>query len=143
MVNPIIGVLGVPLARLVQLVTSITLVNNTAKTQDITCPAGKRWVLLSFQVTNRDDVSRDITAYKYKEAAKTNLIKNYILGQTVTTLTSVMYPSKALSDYKEMEHTLDIYDEGNTLSVYWAAGGASTGIVDADGLVLEYLETDV
>lgn len=137
------GELGVPLARLVQLVTEVVLANNTAKNIDTTVPAGKRWRLLNIKVANPDDVARNINILKYLEAAKTHLISTYVHIEEIGVAASLNVPSKNHTDERERELiTPDIYDAGNTINVIWAAGGASAGGTDADGLVIEYLEID-
>jgi len=144
MSQPIMGVLGVPLARLVQAVTSITLVNNTSKTEDVTVPAGKRWRLLGIKITNPDDVQRAISITKYKEAAKTNIIRTLVSYATLGAGGEANWPNSrtALINTNELFHE-EILDAGNIISVTWVTGGASTGGTDADGLVVEYLEVDV
>lgn len=137
--------------KLVQDVTSITLANNTAKTEDNTVPANKRWLLLNIRITNPDDVTRTVTVYKYKEAAKTNIIKQWE-GVDIATTGAINLPkNQMLADankgsnraHAEFPKQGDVCDAGNTISVTWAAGGASSGGTDADGLVLEYLEVDM
>lgn len=137
------GELGVPLARLVQLVTSITLVNNTGKTQDTTTPAGKRWLILSIKAFNIDDVARNIKIVKWLEAGKTNILQQIAFHADVAQNHQLSWPINQVDveEYTESFYTL-IMDAGNTLTVTWPTGGASTGGVDADGLVIEYLEID-
>jgi hypothetical protein len=125
-----------------QAVTSITLVNNTAKTEDVTVPAGKRWVLQSIKVTNPDNVTRTIQGVLYKEAGKTNHIAQIL---KVTNLAASGRhqaphdsPAQALDTFHDVRGR--ILAAGNTISIIWATGGASAGGTDADGLVIEYLE---
>lgn len=130
-----------PAGELKQAVTSITLVNNTAKTQDVTVPAGVMWKVLNIKAINQDDVNRNITIVKYKEAAKTNFIKNLAYKANVAAGGgSLQWPNtQSGNDFPSAWHE-EIAVTGNTYAITWAAGGASTGSVDADGLVIEYLE---
>lgn len=124
-----------------QVVTSITLVNATAKTQDTTVPSNKKWVLLSVKAVNADNVNRVITLTIYKEAAKTNVIK-VLDSASIVAGTAMQYPSNQSDRAKQTNATkpAEILTDGNTLTAHWASGGASAGGTDADGLVLEYLE---
>jgi len=129
--------------RLIQSVTSITLVNNTLKTVDFTMVAGKRWILKNVKIVNPDDVQRVTDLSKYKTVAKTNKIKtmlNVTLGVGVT----MNWPNSVnqANDQASRNFQPEILIEGNTVTVAWAGGGASAGGTDADGLVVEYLELD-
>ncbi len=138
------GELGVPLARLVQAVTSVVLVNNTALTIDTTVPVGKRWLLLNIRATNPDNVDRVIDIWKYLEAAKTNAIKRYGRFTAVGTAEYVNIPNSDVDNLTDNRFltTPEVLDVGNTIYVNWGAGGASAGATDVNGLVIEYLEID-
>jgi len=124
-------------------VTSITLANNTAKTVDSTVPANKRWLLLGVKAMNPDDVGRDLYIDHYKEAAKTNLIRR-LAAETPAAGARTQWPSSVAGDVtKTPKHDLMVMDAGETISILWAAGGASSGGTDADGLVVDYLEVQV
>jgi len=131
--------------KLVQAVTSIVLVNATAKTQDTTVGTGKRWLLLGIKAVNGDDVTRNITMSIYKEAAKTNLLRNLYYEAAIGANGGVaQWPNCQIQITNYLHNWAPILLEaGNTISVVWASGGASTGSTDADGLVVEYLEVDV
>jgi len=121
-------------------------VNNTAKTQDITVPQGERWVLLGVKMANGDDVTRDVSCMVYKEAAKTNLLKSLFYYAAVGAGSIRLWPSwpsGGTSGAFIYQTHLIVLDPGNTLSCIWATGGASTGAVDADGLVVEYLKVEI
>lgn len=131
-----------PAGKIGQEVTSVTLANNTAKTVDTTVPAGKKWILISIKITNPDDVQRTCSMYKYKEAAKTNVIKIYD-SSAVGAGGTAQHPNSITGVRTATEfhpQPAEILAPGNTISVGWAAGGASSGGTDADGLVIEYLE---
>jgi len=132
-----------PAGQIHKEVTSVTLVNGTAKTLDTVVPAGKVWKLDGIKAINCDDVNRNISATIYKEAGKTNEIKS-IASVTVTTLQRIQWPSNddLAQLVSNIEHDI-ILEAGNTISIVWASGGASTGATDADGLVIEYREVAV
>lgn len=127
-----------------QEVTEIVLVNNVEKVVDITVPTGKLWLLLSIKMVNDDDVNRTSTINKYKEAAKTNLITTLVAGLVILANGGLMHWPNNYVD--AMDAKSPFYPEllvaGNLLSIIWAAGGASAGATDVDGLVIEYLEID-
>ena len=136
-----------PAGKHEQEVTSVTLVDNTAKTNDITVPTGKRWLLQRIKVTNCDDVTRDITITLYKEAAKINVLCKLAFKADVAANAAeeMMWPSfrvDTMNFWYEAARPL-ILSAGNTIEVVWATGGASTGATDADGQVVDYLEIDV
>lgn len=129
--------------KLNQSVISVTLVNNTAKTIDITVPAGKRWMFLGLKITNPDNVARNINVHLYKEAGKTNLIKRILVQTGVAASGERYYPNSVTATLTVMSFYVPTFLEGgNTIESVWAAGGASAGGTDADGLVIEYLEID-
>lgn len=117
---------------------SITLVNNTAKTQDVTVPANELWVLQSVKITNPDDVTRNVTITLWNEAAKTNKIL-VLDSQNIATTDRLQIPSNDDHAYNFSNASKDfVLAAGMTIEVVWAAGGASTGATDADGLVIFY-----
>lgn len=130
--------------KLVQAVTSVTLVNNTALTIDITVPTGKRWILLGIKAVNCDDVSRVIVMTKYKESAKTNVVVLYG-SPSVAAGAMVVWPATTAASTSRWSASMpgEILEPGNTITVQWVAGGVSAGATDADGLVIEYLEVDI
>jgi len=123
-------------------VSSITLVNNTLLNDDVTVPAGRRWLILGIRAVNDDDVDRVITIWKYLEAAATNPICVLMQGTATAGGGSVVFPnSQDSASYPS--HLPHLCKEGNMIRVQWAAGGASAGSVDANGLIMEYLELNV
>lgn len=124
-------------------VTSITLANNTAKTVDKAPGIGKKWLLLGFKFTNPDDVARDVNVIKYKEAAKTNQIKVLFSESGIAASAYRQWPEAASNNLIQKRPPWpEILNEAETLEFAWAAGGASAGGTDADGLVVEYIEVD-
>jgi len=126
-------------------ITSVTLVNNTLKTIDVTVPSGKQWLLLSIRVVNSDDVTRAISVLRYQEAGKTNLLDSIVVedvgaGGFQQMPNRVTGNAATIGRYSRGAHMPTVMDGGETISVIWAAGGASTGATDADGLVIEILE---
>jgi len=129
--------------KLVQEVTSITLVNNTEKLETASPGTGKRWLLLGVRMLNPDDVNRVLVIDKYKEAAKTNLVKRLVVA-TLGPAGAMQWPYGVPTETEKRSGTPpEILEAGNTLEFKWSAGGASTGGTDADGLVVEYLEIDL
>lgn len=127
-----------------QEVTSITLVNNVAFTEDVTVPAGKQWLLTNIKIINPDDVTRNISITIYKEAAKTNVLF-LLLSAVAFTATSLRNLPSAIPAALSPSHNLIPPIElvaGNVINILWAAGGASTGATDADALVICYKEID-
>lgn len=127
---------------MVQLVTSVEVVNNTAKTIDVTVPANQEWMIQHIKIVNPDDVSRVTTIIAYIEAAKTNILAE-LMSLTMTTLQTIYWAHNELttSATKLIEMTSQMpltLIAGNTISFVWASGGASTGATDADGLVVAY-----
>lgn len=121
---------------------TVTLANNTALTINFTCPANKKWLLLGVTIHNPDDVNRDVTLRKFKEAGKTNLIAP-LQSKTIAATQEYVWPNQAnVGDRSRQISTspAELLIAGNTLEVVWAAGGASAGGTDTDGLVFEYLE---
>lgn len=132
-----------------QVVTSVVLVNATAKTLDTVVPTGKRWKLLGVKAINGDDVTRDINVFIYKEPAKTNVLRKLIRIDAVLANGGVcQWPNyhvttTATTGCNALHQPAEvILAAGNVISVVWATGGASTGATDTDGLVIEYLEID-
>lgn len=132
--------------RLIQKVTSVTLVNNVTLNENVSVPAGKMWKLLSVKMMNPDDVARDFYIFKYLEVARTNLIKKLAQGVAIAANAAFYWPNArtnaATTDRQPLWHD-EFLAEFNTLNFNWSAGGASAGGTDADGLVLEYLEYDM
>jgi len=132
-----------PAGQIHKEVTSLTLVNATAKTLDTTVPAGKVWKLESIKAINCDDVDRSITIRIFKEAGKTNELK-LLYALTTVTLQRVQWPNN--DDLAALDSNIAheiLLEAGNTINVVWGSGGASTGATDADGLVVEYQEVAV
>jgi hypothetical protein len=117
-------------------ITSITLVNNTSKTQDITVPTDTLYYLQSIKATNPDDVARTITIALYNEAAKTNKIL-VLLSTSIGAAGEINWPSSVTGSVAQsgLPNKL-LLGPFMTISVTWSAGGASAGGTDADGLVV-------
>lgn len=122
--------------------TSITVTNNTAKTQDITVPADEKWVIETIKTVNPDDVARVIGGNLYLTSSKSILI-TALFSQSANANVRVQYPSLTVSTiYNWMIPEL-VLGPGMTLSFTWAAGGASSGGTDADGLVIMYRKLNI
>lgn len=127
-----------------QEVTSITLVNNAAHTEDISVPSGKRWKLISIKMINCDNVARDLSIVVYKEAAKSNLLFQLVAATSVNANYPLHWPCFITGLVDAIYWYFDcILTGANKISCIWAAGGASSGATDTDGLVITYLELPV
>jgi len=126
-------------------ITSVTLVNNTAKDVDITVPTGKRWMILGVRAVNADSVNRVMYTFIYNEAAKTSLIEILDDPGTINAGSSWQWPSGRAPTSLHISSAwhIIILEAGNTINIHYNAGGASAGSVDADGLVVQALEIDV
>jgi len=105
--------------------TQVVFVNNTAKTVNITVPAGERWFLLWGKIINADDVARNcsVAIYDVDNAIIGTLrelaalaASGYELLKTVPGTISLLDPSNPV-----------ILEAGDYVNFYWAAGGASAG----------------
>lgn len=143
MSNALIADHGVPHGRLVQSVTQVVLVNNTAKTLDLTVPTGKRWKVILMKMTNGDNVNRNLQMNLYLEAAKTHFMARIVWDAAVASGNHTHWPKNIAEDDKVNAYFDLIMDAGNTLSFVWEAGGASAGATDDDGLIVNYLEADM
>ena len=134
-----------PGGKLKQEVTSITLVNNVIYIHDETVPTGKLWILLGIKFVNGDNVTRTVTINKYKTASKALLLAKLASEIDLAANGGVRHwPNLNVTGAVRGAATkpAEFLAAGNTLEVKWAAGGASAGFVDADGLAIEYLEID-
>ena len=131
--------------RLYQEVVSITLANNTVFILNHNIPAGKRRVLLSYKLTNPDDVARTVRVKKFKDTARTIKIKELAAYAGLGAAGEAQWPHGVPSagEQKEGARPVELFEFPNVLQFTWEAGGASAGGTDADGLVIEWLETDV
>lgn len=126
-------------------VTSITLVNNTAKTQSLASliPAGFIGEILSIKITNPDNVGRDVTVWI--EDASGNEIFFLLAGQALAAGIRAQFPNTWVTttvgdgraDGGGGKGKPALLFAGDVVKVLWAAGGASAGGTDADGLVVK------
>lgn len=121
-------------------VTSVTLVNNTTKTLDLSPGAGKRWQLLRFICYNPDDVARNVSVNQ-RDASDT-VIDSVIASSAFNPGTFQCAPAAAHNLVTETAGHFDggIIEDDEYMRVTWAAGGASSGGTDADGLVMQVME---
>jgi len=124
-------------------ITSLTLVNNTAKTIDITCGANNRWILKSILQKNCDDIQRN--CYVTHKTAAGITIVFLIQGNALVALAEQNWPSLALVDLTEVGNPgFDyILEATEFIRLAWDAGGASTGATDADGVIVQVMEMDI
>lgn len=129
-------------------IVSVTVVNNTTYTRDITVPAGQRWRLLWSTLRNPDDVTRNAQINLFLEAAKTNHIAflAYYNALDAASIQALHVPankfSTEASDIVYRFLGLTAYpielEAGWTLEYQLEAGGASAGGTDADGIIYVY-----
>lgn len=132
-------------------ITSVVLVNNTAKTIDISVPVGMRWRILHAKQVNDDNVDRAADVNIFDVAAATNMLDTLIKANTLTKSGGRQdWPSDAHADADENNGRQPVILDGADpissspiIRFYWAAGGASAGSTDADGCVLIILEMRV
>jgi len=118
--------------------TSVTLVNNTAKTTDISVPTDGVWELQIIKVTNPDDVARVVTVSLYTTPAKTVLVATLVSG-SVNAGSRLMFPHGVVSASQlNMPNRPFLLGATWTIEVVHATGGASTGGTDAAGIVCAY-----
>ena len=114
----------------------VTLVNNTQKVEEVAPAAGKRWLLLNIKLTNSDDVAREIEIITLDTVDVLSLL-----------WTDAAVGAGAVKNWPDIDYPWHpvILDGtvGDKLRITWAAGGASAGGTDADGLVVQALEIDV
>lgn len=125
-------------------ITSIVLANNTSKTTKLTVPTGKIWLLYWISLTNPDDVVRDVIIMLYEETALTNVLTPLFAKAAMDASAAVRYvwPNAHVSGYLSNPGYPLILKADQTIAVTWAAGGASAGGTDADGLIAQIREID-
>lgn len=117
-------------------VNSVTVANNTAKTEKYTVPDDTIWVIEFIRAVNPDDVARDIYIRIWKESALTNKIANIAYGAAGAG-GDIVFPSVGSigAAYSENPMAMTL-GAGETIEIYWAAGGASTGGTLANAVVI-------
>ncbi len=120
-------------------VTNVVLVNNTAKTIDLSPGAGIRWLVLNARQVNGDNVNRNVNM---THIIGSFTLKQMIQNNSLATGEPQHYPSLAHASGQETAGVWNpiIVEGAEFIRSVWAAGGASAGFDDADGLVLEVLE---
>jgi len=122
-------------------IRSVTLVDNTALALTLSVTdALTQFLLLNIKAVNCDDVARVITVTKYAEAAKTNNVKTLFTISRNAGAT-FNWPNSTMAEVGTIPLGLkpELLVSPAVIVVNFAAGGASTGAIDADGLVFEYL----
>lgn len=106
--------------------TNVTLVNNTAKTQDITVPTGMRWYIFGGKVSNGDSVDR--ATYVRLQDGSANTILYLKSSATLAAGAEWNFPQHAdnTSQIQGGSYPLPAL-AGWVIRFYWAAGGASAG----------------
>lgn len=129
--------------RKVNNITEVVLVNATTKTIDLSPGAGIRWEVLFIKQVNGDDVNRDCNIQHMTAAAAARL-KQIVQNNTLATTELQMYPSTAHASGQEIGGSAKrpfLVEGTEIIRFIFTTGGASTGATDADGIVVEALET--
>jgi len=129
-----------PAGYITESVTSVTLANNTAKTQDVTVPDDTVWAVQSMQMGNPDNVARACYIKIYKTSSKTIKLLDLVSHGAVAAGSALIYPNLDTGSYNKacnLGYPL-VLKAGYTIEFTWAAGGASAGGTDADGQVIMY-----
>lgn len=108
--------------------TDVTLVNNTAKTETITVPTGKRWKILSAKLNNADNVNRDCSI---QVTDPSNNVHTILVPTTTVAANGILYFPSADHDTTggcyAQGSSLPIVNQFEKIKFVWAAGGASAG----------------
>lgn len=118
----------VPGGELVTVLTSVTLVNNTAKNTDETVPAGERWLLLGARLANPDDVVRNVAIYIYD--VDDNLVHKLLSHSNLgaSSAAYVQWPNLVPNVYDQHQSWWPVVlDPGDYIRYRHEAGGASAG----------------
>jgi hypothetical protein len=100
-------------------VTTIALVNNTAKTQALAVPAKTIWRVMAIGIMNGDNVARNATVHVRNQAGI--MIVSLLENTAIPAGTSVSFPNAAFPwSALILDSLWDIY-------VAFATGGASAG----------------
>ena len=103
---------------------AVALANNTAKTQAVTVPAGKRWFLFGGIMSNADNVERATQIY-ITDGTNTVMYIRQATAQAAGAI--IAYPNTvALATNWQFPVPMPL-SAGWTITFYWAAGGASAG----------------
>ena len=120
-------------------VNSLTLVNNTAKANDFTVPDDTVWILQNIRGTNPDDVQRTVSIIIYRTNAVTNRIRDVFNAAVGAGAVFNVPNDNPLANSTKCADIKDfVLGAGNTIRIYYDAGGASSGGTDADGIILNY-----
>lgn len=105
--------------------TSVTLVNNTLKNQDITVPASQTWTVLRGRVHNGDNVARNCNVICYDSAnvEMQTLDADAALGAGAVRT----FPRANQSGAEENWHQPVVLEAGDYVRFQFKAGGASAG----------------
>ena len=129
-----------PGGKLKREIKSITLSSDTAKTETLTVPSAKRWLILSIKVENPDDVARTISIHVKDSSG--NILESLATGVSLNAGGRYQWPHTGSASAYSAPFHLVILEEGEKLEINWASGGASSGGTDSDALVVNYLEVD-
>lgn len=105
--------------------TSVVLVNNTTKTEDITVPAGEEWTVLSGRTHNNDNVARNCSVICYDSAAveTSTLHTDAALGAGA----NIQFPRANYAAAENPLHAPLVLEATDYVRFTFTAGGASAG----------------
>lgn len=117
-----------PGGRLKQARGSVTLANNTAKSEVLEVPAGKRWLVYGIMMHNGDDVARDLKAYITDGDGNFLMGLGYANGVSAGSRSNITEFIQTSAGYyaPPVARPFPI-KSGNKLVLRWDAGGTSTG----------------
>jgi len=114
------------LGKLYQERTSVTLVNDTTKTVDLTVPSGKRWVIHALRMENGDDVTRVLDVHIIDGSGNVlHKMANESVGAGIGREMINHHPT-AVAGASPWRGDI-LVKAGNKLRLVWNAGGASSG----------------
>lgn len=116
------------MGKLYQERASVTLVNNTTKTLDLTVPAGKRWLVYMVSMTNGDDVDRTANVFVVDGSGNTLHVLGYATisagGGSMKELLGGIETGTNTTYFRKIPILIKA---GNKLRLKWNAGGTSSG----------------
>lgn len=120
---------------------TVTLVNNTTKTEIRTVPAGKRWLIVGGWLHNGDDVARGCYV-QAKDAASVG-IGYFRKDSSMPAGDKNRFPNFSDNDQYSFDHTCYpvSLNAGELVVFGWAAGGVSAGGIAVN--FFEYYEVDL
>jgi len=105
--------------------TSVTLVNNTAKDQDLAVPTGQEWTILRGRTHNGDNVARNASVICYDSAAVE--MATLHTSAALAAGAVIQFPRNNQNAAEDPMRQPLVLEAGDYVRFHWDAGGASTG----------------